>query len=149
MLTAMYAAENINGANHNLWDVNEEQEYHEEDKKAIPDEVLTQGFARIDKFGFATAIGSVSGLLIFLATLWLLIKGGEVIGPNLLLLEQYFIGYSVTIEGAFIGMGYSFLCGFLFGWLFAYLRNLFLGYFIYRVKRKAELLSFRDFLDHF
>ncbi len=149
MLTAMYAAENILGANHDLWEVNEEEEYHEEDEKVLPDETLIKTFARMDKVGFATAVGSVSGLFIFLATLWLIIKGGEVVGPNLRLLGQYFIGYSVTIKGAFIGMGYSFLWGFLFGWLFAYLRNLSLGFFIYRVKRKAELLSFRDFLDHF
>ena len=29
MLTAMYAVENINGANHNLWEVNEEHEFNE------------------------------------------------------------------------------------------------------------------------
>lgn len=146
MLTAMYAAENILGANHDLWEVNEEEEYHE---KVLPDEAFIQTFFRMDKVGLAFAIGTVSGLLIFITTLWLIIKGGEVIGSNLQLLGQYFVGYSVTIKGAFIGMGYSFLWGFLFGWLFAYLRNLFLGFFIYRVKRKAELLSFRDFLDHF
>lgn len=149
MLTAMYAAENISGANHNLWEINEEQEYHEEDKKFIPDEAIIRTFTRMDKLGFAMAVGSVSGLLIFIATLWLIIKGGEVVGPNLQLLNQYFIGYSVTVKGAFIGMAYSFLWGFLFGWLFAYLRNLSLAIFIYRVKRKTELLSFRDFIDHF
>jgi predicted metal-binding membrane protein len=85
----------------------------------------------------------------FFATIWLIIKGGEVIGSNLQLLGQYFIGYTVSIKGAFIGMGYSFLWGFLFGWLFAYIRNLGLGLFIYRVKRKAELLSLRDLFDHF
>ena len=115
----------------------------------MPDEVLIKTFAKMDKFGFAFAIGLVSGLLVFITTLWLVIKGGEVVGPNLQLLGQYFIGYSVTIKGAFIGMGYSLFWGFLFGWLLAYLRNLFLGFFIYRVKKKIEMLSFRDFLDHF
>ncbi len=149
MLTSMLAVENILGANHNLWEVNEEQEYHEEDKELIPDDALVRTFARMDKLGIATAVGSVSGLLIFIATLWLIIKGGEVVGPNLQLLGQYFIGYSVTVKGAFIGMVYSFAWGFLFGWLFAYLRNLSFAFFIYRVKKKAEKLSFRDFLDHF
>ncbi len=147
MLTAMLAVENLFGAKHNLWEVNEEQEYHEEEKQ-IPDDVIAGAFSRMDKLGFATAIASVSGLLIFFATLWLLIKDGEVTGPTLQLLGQYFIGYTVSGKGAIIGMGYSFFWGFLFGWLFAYLRNLFLGFFIYRVKKKAALLSFRDFLEH-
>ncbi len=149
MLTAMYAAENILGANHDLWEVNEGEEYHEEDESVLPDEALIKTFARMDKFGFAFAAGSLSGLLVFITTLWLVVKGGEVVGPNLQLLGQYFTGYSVAIKGAFIGMGYGFLWGFLFGWFFAYLRNLFLGFFIYRVKKKLEMLSFRDFLDHF
>jgi len=148
MLTAMLAVENLFGAQHNLWEVNAEQEYHEEEK-TIPDETIVRAFSRMDKLGFATAIASVSGFLIFLSTLWLVLKGGEVIGPNLQLLEQYFTGYTVTVQGAFVGFGYSALWGFLFGWLFAYLRNLFLGFFIYRAKRKAAFLSFQDFLDHF
>jgi hypothetical protein len=154
MLTAIYAVDNINGKNHNLWEVNEEPIYHEEGTgksagELVLDEIIIKSFNRMDKFGFATAIGTVSGLLIFLATIFLIIKGGKVVGPNLQLLNQYFIGYSVTIKGAFIGMCYSFFWGFLVGWLFAYLRNLFLGFFIYRVKRKVEMLTFRDFLDHF
>ncbi len=32
MLTAMLAVENIHGANHDLWSVNEEKEYHEDSK---------------------------------------------------------------------------------------------------------------------
>jgi len=148
MLTAMLAVENLSGAKHNLWEVNEEQEYLEE-KKAIPDETIVRAFSRMDKLGFATAIGSVAGMLMLIATLWLVIKGGEVIGPNLQLLGQYFIGYTVTVKGAFIGAAYSFVWAFLSGWLFAYLRNLSLAFFIYRAKRKAALLSFKDFLDHF
>lgn len=154
MLTSMMAVENILGANHNLWKVNEEQEYHEEisvepTERATLERLLAATFARMDKLGFATATGSVSGLLVFLATILLILEGGEAVGPNPQLLSQYFFGYTVTMKGAFIGMGYSFIWGFLFGWLFAYLRNLFFSLFIYRVKRKAELLSFRDFLDHF
>ena len=77
------------------------------------------------------------------------IAGDEVMTQGLQLLNQYFIGYTVTVKGSFIGMGFTFLWGFLFGWLFAYLHNLFVAFYIYRVKRKLELLSFRDYLDHF
>ncbi|MHC4455154.1 MAG: hypothetical protein ACYSWS_10765, partial [Planctomycetota bacterium] len=154
MLTAIYAARNINGASHNLWEVNEEQEYHEEkiDKpieESVTDDVIVKTFKRMDKLGLGMAIGVVSGLSIFFATLFLIIKGGDIVGPNLRLLDQYFIGYSVSLKGAFVGMFYSFFWGFLFGWTFAYLRNLLLAVFIYRVKKKLEMLTFRDFLDHF
>ena len=153
MLTGMLAVENIFGKNHDLWDVTDEHGYLEEDKKTraekhITEKILTKTFARIDKLAFAIAAGSVSGLLFFMATIWLVIKGGEVVGPNLRLLSQYFIGYTVTAKGAFIASVYGFLWGFLFGWLFAYLRNLFLAFFIYRTKKKAELLSLKDFFDH-
>ena len=157
MLTAMLAVENIYGAEHDLWNVNVEQEYHEEKReetpetpeKLIPDEAIIQAFAKMDKFGFASAVGAVNGLLIFAATIFLVIKGGDVVGPYLRLLSQYFVGYTVTVKGAFIGAAYSFVWGFLFGWLFAYLRNLSLAIYIYRVKKKTEMISFGDFLDHF
>ena len=148
MLTAMLAVENIEGAEHDLWQVNEEQEYHEEEQ-IIPDEVMIKTFSRIDIFGLATAVGTVSGLLIYLATLWLLIKGGDPDAITIQLLGQFFFGYTVSVKGAFIGLAYSFTWGFLLGWLFAYLRNFFIALFLYRVKKKVEMLSFRDFLDHF
>jgi len=153
MQTGILAVENIMGAEHNLWEVNEEERYLEEDKQAkvgrvVSEKVLARAFARMDKLAFATAVGSVSGLLLFLATMWLVIKGGHAVGRNLQLLSQYFAGYTVTVKGAFIAFTYSFVWGFLFGWLLAYLRNLFLALYIYGVKRKAELLSLKDFFDH-
>jgi len=150
MITGMLAAENVLGSSHDLWSVNEEEEYLEEQKAVkLQEEVLVRVFARMDKLAFAISVGTVSGLLIFLATLWLVIKGGGVIGPNLRLLEQYFIGYTVTIQGACLAFGYSFVWGFLFGWLFAYLRNLILAVYLYTAKKKAEMLSLQDFFEHF
>jgi hypothetical protein len=153
MLTALLSAENILGANHDLWAVNVEQEYHEEmtltpSEEAALDKFLPAMFSRIDQLGLATALGSVCGLLIFLSTIWLMGKGG-LATHYLQLLNQFFFGYTVSIKGAFIGMVYGFSWGFLFGWLFAYLRNFSMAYYIYRIKRRVELLTFRDFLDHF
>jgi protoporphyrinogen oxidase len=151
MLTGVLAAQNALGARNDLWQVNEEEEYLEEDREEaaprVPPALLRRAFARLDKLAFAVAVGSVSGLLLFAATLWLVVKGGPVVGPNLQLLSQYFVGYTVTVRGAFVAFGYSFLWGFLFGWLFAYLRNLALALTVYRIRRRAEAGSLRDLLD--
>ena len=175
MLTAMLAVENIFGKQHDLWAVNTEQEYHEEmseqdshyseriaalasTQPLVPSQVgvfstaeasILRTFSRMDKLGFATAIGSVSGIAVFLMTIWLLIKGGDTVGPHLQLLNQFFFGYTVTLQGAFIGMAYSFFWGFLWGWIFAYLRNFFMGFVVYRLKKQLEMISFNDFLDHY
>ena len=143
MLTAMMAAENVLGQTHDLWQVNVDEEYHEE----ITENILKRFFARIDKLAFATALGSVAGLAIFLATIFLLLKGGEVVGPRLQLLGQYFLGYTVSLKGAFIGMAYSFFWAFLFGWLLAYVRNVFTALFVYRVKKRRETVGFWQFID--
>lgn len=173
MLTAMLAVENIMGARHDLWQVNAEQEYHEEtssreaEAKAqlgqvaatqplVPQALtpavsqsLILAFAKLDKLAFATALGIVAGLTVAVATLLVVIKGGEQAGQTLQLLSQFFQGYTVTVSGAFVGFAYSFASAFLWGWLFAYLRNFALGFVIYRARREAELMSFRQFLDHY
>lgn len=170
MLTAMLAVKNILGSNFDLWKVNADQEYHEEIsgseekdlqvlsstqplvpetiKQSPVDLAIIRAFSRLDKLAFAISIGTVSGFAIFLATIILILKGGDVVGPNLNLLGQYFIGYTVSIKGAFIGLGYSFFWGFIFGWLFAYLRNFFTGLYILRIKKKSEYSSFKDFIDY-
>ena len=173
MLTAMLAVENIQGARHDLWQVNVEQEYHEEtssreaDAKAqlgqlaatqpqVPqpmtpaiNESLVLAFAKLDKLAFATALGTVTGLIVAIATLWVAVKGEEQAGQNLQMLGQFFQGYTVTVSGALVGFAYSFASAFLWGWLFAYLRNFALGFVIYRARREAELMSFRQFLDRY
>lgn len=65
------------------------------------------------------------------------------------LLDEFFLGYTVSVTGAMVGFAYSFLWAFLWGWTFAYLRNFIFALMIYRAKRKVELLSFREFVDHF
>lgn len=153
MQTGILAAGNIAGGNFNLWEINEEEQYLEEDRPVIADsplleKTLFRSFARLDKFAFATSCGTLAGLLIFIATIWLIVKGGENVGKHLQLIGHYFIGYTVTIKGAFIAFPYAFFSGFLFGWTFAYLRNLFLGLYLYHVKKKHELLSLKDIIDH-
>ncbi len=153
MQTGLMAAQNLLGATHDTWEISDDQAYLEEEEKIridklIRDKIFTTTFARIDPFAMAIASGCVSGLLFFVATVWLLVKGGEVVGPNLRLFGQYFYGYTVSFKGAFIAFGYSFVWGFMFGWLFSYLRNLLVVFYLYRVKKKAEIMSLRDFFDN-
>ena len=67
----------------------------------------------------ALLIGSV----IFIATNWLVIKGGQPVGPHLQLLGQYFIGYRVTFWGSLIGFVYGFVLGGVFGILLGWIYN--------------------------
>jgi hypothetical protein len=67
--------------------------------------------------------GLVLGLGIFIATNWLILKGGDVVGPHLSLLGQFFIGYRVSFVGSLIGFGYGFLSGFTAGYLIAIFYN--------------------------
>ena len=69
-------------------------------------------------------VGVICGLGLCIATLFLVIKGGDVVGPHLGLLEQFFWGYRVTIIGSFVGLFYGFVVGFGMGCLTALLYNL-------------------------
>jgi hypothetical protein len=73
--------------------------------------------------------GLIMGLAVFIATNWLIIKGGTttangeyVVGPHLQLLNQFFIGYKVSFLGSIIGFFYGFavgtLCGAVFGLIY-------------------------------
>lgn len=75
----------------------------------------------------AIVIGSMSGAVLFLATVWLLIRGGEEVGPHLSLLGNYFPGYSVTWPGAFIGLVWGLVVGAALGGLTAWVYNLVAG----------------------
>lgn len=67
--------------------------------------------------------GLVLGLVVFVATLWLVIKGGPVVGPHLALLGQYFVGYRVTVAGSFIGFAWAFVVGFALGFFITAMYN--------------------------
>jgi len=90
------------------------------------DVVLT----RLARFN-ATVQGLVCGILlggaIFFATNWLILRGGETVGPHLALLGQFFLGYQVSFFGSLIGLGYGFVTGFIAGYLVATLYNWFGG----------------------
>jgi len=117
-------------------------------KPGSSDELIIQAFAKLDKTALGVAVGLSLGLVIFIATISLVVKGGAQIGPNLALLSQYFTGYSVTLTGGVIGLGYGLLLGFVLGWTTAFLRNFFITLYVYWIKLKCRLGSANRFMDH-
>lgn len=70
------------------------------------------------------SIGLVSGIGLFLATIILVIKGGDDVGQHLGLLSAFFPGYDVTVLGGFIGFAYAFVAGYLLGRLICFFYSL-------------------------
>ena len=112
------------------------------------DELLVQTFAKVDAIALGISCGIVCGLGLVGATVMLLIKGGDKIGPNLSLLSQYFPGYSVTWTGSTIGCAYGLAAGFAAGWTLAFMRNLSITIYAHAIKLWANL-STNHFLDRF
>jgi hypothetical protein len=113
------------------------------------DEFILHAFAKIDRTAFGIALGAVLGLVLLSLTVFALLKGSEATGLNLLLLSQYYPGYTVTLQGAFVALVYGFVSGFVLGWFVALLRNASLGLYLRFVQRRAELSNLGDFLDRF
>jgi hypothetical protein len=68
-------------------------------------------------------LGIIFGLIIFIATNWLVLKGGRVVGPHLQLLSQFFIGYRVSFVGSIIGFFWGFAVGSLIGTTIGWIYN--------------------------
>jgi hypothetical protein len=85
--------------------------------------VVRRRFLRLDAVFHGIVSGVFCGLAIFVATNWLVIKGGPVVGPHLTLLGQFFLGYRVTFVGSLIGFGYAFVVGFVGGFAVAWVYN--------------------------
>ncbi len=69
----------------------------------------------------ALSSGILWGGTVFLATLWLLIRGhdGTLIGR----LDHFYLGYSFSYAGAFVGLVWGFVDGVIGGAVFAWLYN--------------------------
>ena len=87
------------------------------------EQLLKQAVLRLNGNVLGLVMGIIGGLIIFVATNWLVLKGGQVVGPHLGLLSQFFIGYSVTFVGSLIGAVYGFVTGYLGGLLIGWIYN--------------------------
>lgn len=173
MLTGVYAAGNILGDKRDVWAVNTEKEYHEEGRETqsnagdrlVParvavsvdvadaaleeteDAVIEVAFAKIDPLALGVAVGVVSGLGIFMASVALLLRGGPAPGPTLSLLGNYLFGFDVTWPGAIIGLFEGGLLGFAVGSVAAWLRNWMLTLYAKMVRWRDERDDRRHLLD--
>lgn len=91
--------------------------------EAPDDERLIHEVLRLNGIILGLVLGIVGAIGIFVATNWLVIKGGARVGPHLGLLAQFFPGYSVTVLGSFVGAAYCFVGGFAAGWVVAWVYN--------------------------
>ena len=158
MVTAFYAVENILGAQHDVWNVNVEEEYHEEAKKeeshgasgermvpqkiqSSPLELLNKVFAKYDPVALGGAFAALLGTLVFLATASLLLKGGDNVGHNLALLGNYFLGYDVSWLGSFIGFLWGTAAGYLLGFCTALCINITITLHLSKLLKRLDLID--------
>ncbi|MEZ5428804.1 MAG: hypothetical protein R2747_21345 [Pyrinomonadaceae bacterium] len=87
------------------------------------EEILKHAILRLNGQVVGIVLGLIGALVIFVATNWLVLKGGEVVGPHLGLLDQFFIGYSVTFVGSLVGALYGFIVGYVGGLLIGWIYN--------------------------
>lgn len=157
MLTGMIAVRNIMFEEKNsLWNINGDHHYHEEitrEEQGKPDLVelvkkdVIKAFPRIDTLAMGLSVGIISGILVFLATLLLVIKNGPMMGANLQLLSNYFPGYQVSLAGSFVGLLYGMLYGFIIGFGMAFVRNISVYITALILARNLKISIIKQLLD--
>ncbi|GJL58212.1 MAG: hypothetical protein NPIRA03_10690 [Nitrospirales bacterium] len=171
MVTGVYAARNIMGeSQHDVWAVNTEKAYHEENRttsgnggdRMVPVRVQVSGdelpkeneeelieivFAKLDPVAMGVAVGTISGLLILIGTVILVLKGGPVVGPNLSLLGNFLFGFQVTWGGSLIGFLEGGVGGFAIGYSGASLRNWSMKAYAKFIRWREEVNRRRNLLD--
>ncbi len=162
MLTGIYAVRNlVLGEKNDLWDVNTDQEYHEEVEDRAPDGLapvprpsfegllgaLSTGLPRLNRQALGAAVGTISACVLALATAILCLRGGEHVGAYLSLLGQYFPGYQVSWTGVPLGLFYGFVVGFIGGWSYALLRNMTIFLLLASMRRSVERQALRQLFE--
>jgi hypothetical protein len=106
----------------------------------------TVGLGPVHKVALGIAVGAVSGLAVFALTVFhVVLKPKDALDIGLL--SQFLTGYSVSWTGAFVGLLWGVLIGFVAGWFIAFVRNVVIAIRVFTIKGKADLAQSRDFLD--
>lgn len=84
--------------------------------QTIQNDEVGQTLKRIMVNALVLACTVIGGVGLFAMTIWLVIKDGPQAGQHLQLLSNYFVGYSVTWPGAFVGILYGAMTGGVVGW---------------------------------
>jgi len=92
-------------------------------KEAVNEQALLEEVIRVNRNVLGLTLGILFGFGLFLATNILVLKGGQHVGANLQLLNQFFPGYRVTLSGSFLGLIYGFAVGYVSGWIIASVYN--------------------------
>ena len=108
---------------------------------------LELAFEPLHKRAFGMAIGVATGLTAFVVTAVVLLRNPPE-GADLRLLAEYFYGYTVTWQGAFVALAWGFVAGFVAGWFTAFCRNFVIAASLWLSRNRGELEATRDFLDH-
>ena len=85
--------------------------------------LINHAVARLRAWVMAIVFGLTTGAGLFVATAWLVSRGGPNVGATLGLLRYYLPGYTVTWPGAFLGFFYGVLVGGIVGWVVAFIYN--------------------------
>lgn len=101
----------------------QQADYFEQKPNISEEEIIRNAVVRLNGHILGFVFGAVGALILFSATNWLVLKGGEVVGPHMGLLDQFLIGYSVTFVGSLIGAAYAFVIGYLSGLFVAWIYN--------------------------
>lgn len=91
------------------------------------DREVMRAVARLKAGILGLVFGLIFGVGLFAMTAILLIENGPNTGYHLRLLGNYFIGYTVTWKGAFIGFLWAFAVGAMVGWSIGMIYNLIVG----------------------
>lgn len=76
---------------------------------------------RLNQKALAVGVGIVWGVLVFLITNIILLRGGT--GEHMSRLSEIYVGYSFSFFGSIIGLLWGFVSMFIAGWVVAWLYN--------------------------